>query len=148
MKCKNCGHLNGIVKKICEKCDEFLEGYCINNVTAKTGYRCADGSFIVDQGDQQLKMTEENIIEINNMLEDRIIVKLIREEVKPVRIRWMCDRNGCEGEMESVTAGWTGGGGQHLNLVPDHTHECNKCGRRQVSQEARYYPKLIHEKLL
>lgn len=62
MICKICGHSNAPIKRTCEKCYNFLEGYCINNTTGKTGYRHSDGSFTPDL--QQIKMSEKNIVEL------------------------------------------------------------------------------------
>lgn len=45
MKCKKCNTNNAPVKKTCSNCGAFLEGYTLNNVTGKYGYRNADGSF-------------------------------------------------------------------------------------------------------
>lgn len=45
MKCKKCGQENGDLKKTCTSCGAFLEGYAINNVTGKLGYRGSDGYF-------------------------------------------------------------------------------------------------------
>lgn len=45
MICRKCGSSNALLKKCCENCGSYLEGYTINNVTGKMGYRNADGSF-------------------------------------------------------------------------------------------------------
>ena len=45
MKCKYCGTENALLKKVCINCQKILEGRCINNVTGKSGYRNADGTF-------------------------------------------------------------------------------------------------------
>ena len=41
--CQECGEHNAICKRICMGCGAFLEGWTINNVTGKLGYRSADG---------------------------------------------------------------------------------------------------------
>lgn len=45
MICRNCGTDNGEVRKTCCCCGEYLEGYVINNVTGKFGYRDSEGMF-------------------------------------------------------------------------------------------------------
>ena len=45
MVCKRCGTENGEAKRTCVNCGAILEGYTINNVTGKYGYRGADGKF-------------------------------------------------------------------------------------------------------
>jgi len=45
MTCNHCGRQNAPLKKCCEKCGAILEGFTINNVTGKMGYRYADGTF-------------------------------------------------------------------------------------------------------
>ncbi len=51
MKCKKCGEKNGSLKKTCTRCGAFLEGYTINNVTGKYGYRGSDGQFYESEAD-------------------------------------------------------------------------------------------------
>ncbi len=46
--CRKCGESNAPLKKCCQFCGAVLEGRTINNVTGKTGYRNADGSFTPD----------------------------------------------------------------------------------------------------
>jgi len=49
MKCKICGEENSELKKCCDNCGNFLEGFCQNNVTGAHGYRTKDGDFLVDE---------------------------------------------------------------------------------------------------
>lgn len=46
MKCKKCGHENSDIKRCCESCGSFLEGWTINNTTGKYGYRTSTGEFL------------------------------------------------------------------------------------------------------
>lgn len=43
---KKCGHENGEMKKCCEYCYSFLEGWTVNNTTGKYGYRTDMGEFL------------------------------------------------------------------------------------------------------
>lgn len=51
MECKHCEKKNAPLKKVCVSCYKILEGYCVNNVTGKSGYRNADGTFSVTKDD-------------------------------------------------------------------------------------------------
>lgn len=45
MKCKKCGEENALLKRCCSRCGAFLEGYTLNNVTGRFGYRGGDGGW-------------------------------------------------------------------------------------------------------
>jgi hypothetical protein len=47
MICKKCNNENAPIKKTCSVCGAILEGWTLNNVTGKFGYRHADGTFTV-----------------------------------------------------------------------------------------------------
>lgn len=46
MRCKKCGCENSDIKRTCEHCGAFLEGWTFNNVTGKYGYRTDKGEFL------------------------------------------------------------------------------------------------------
>lgn len=46
MRCKKCGRENSDIKRTCEHCGVFLEGWTFNNVTGKYGYRTDKGEFL------------------------------------------------------------------------------------------------------
>ena len=60
MICKECGKDSSPLKKTCSNCGAFLEGRTINNVTGKSGYRTADGDFVPDKQENEMK---DNIID-------------------------------------------------------------------------------------
>lgn len=45
MKCLNCKHENAQIKKSCENCGKFIEGFTMNNVSGEYGYRDHKGYF-------------------------------------------------------------------------------------------------------
>lgn len=61
MECKKCGAGNAPAKKCCERCGSFLEGWIINNVTGKPGYRTADGGFIPADAPEPAQVAEGEI---------------------------------------------------------------------------------------
>lgn len=57
------------------------------------------------------------------------------ETVKPVKRRWMCATNGCDGEMRST--------GQGMTTMDTHwLHRCDECGREEWAE--RNYPTIVY----
>lgn len=61
------------------------------------------------------------------------------EEMKSYRIKYMCDRDGCFGEMIYK-------GEALLSYPPKFTHVCEKCGSTNVFE--RCYPTISYKKTI
>lgn len=55
MVCKRCGAENPDTKRCCGDCGAFLEGYTLNNVTGKYGYRGGDGGWYNNEEEYRAK---------------------------------------------------------------------------------------------
>lgn len=53
-QCPKCGEINAPLKKTCIGCGIFLEGYTVNNVTGRYGYRHADGTFTPNEENRRI----------------------------------------------------------------------------------------------
>jgi hypothetical protein len=57
------------------------------------------------------------------------------EKIEPVYRRWICDKDGCDGEMRSTGQGFT-------QLTTTWSHECTKCHRREGA--SAQYPRIAY----
>jgi hypothetical protein len=64
MICKQCEKDNGFAKKCCSSCGAFLEGWTINNVTGKFGYRDKDGGFFTIDAGADIERTADILYDI------------------------------------------------------------------------------------
>lgn len=58
MKCKKCGHENADVKRTCENCNSFLEGWSLNSITGRWGYRTDAGKFLLPEQAKEIKQQD------------------------------------------------------------------------------------------
>lgn len=62
--------------------------------------------------------------------------RLKEERVTPVIVRWMCPKDGCQGEMKSTGTHWP-------SNPPGYHHVCDACGYA-AAMPGKIYPALEH----
>lgn len=67
MKCKHCGADNAPLKKCCDNCGKYLEGYTVNNVTGEHGYRGSDGEFYRSEEEYLNSMRLRDKLEVSEL---------------------------------------------------------------------------------
>ena len=70
-----------MLKRTCQHCGSFLEGYTVNNVTGEFGYRGGDGGWYINETEYKNKIIIMSILEesIKVIGEEELINRAIEE---------------------------------------------------------------------